>query len=55
MSLAVVIKGPVAKAGSIFNRSYAKGINVPSMAEKSATIKSEIAKVSANLVSSAKK
>lgn len=29
MSLVIVIKGPVAKAGSIFKRSSVNGTNVP--------------------------
>ncbi len=42
MSLTVVIKGPVAKAGSILYRFNSKGINVPNKLANIITVKSEI-------------
>ena len=41
MSLVMVINGPVAIAGSIFNRSSINGTNVPKIAANITTAKSD--------------
>jgi hypothetical protein len=45
MSFIVVIKGPVANAGSILYLLSTKGTMVPSMAETTITLKSAVATV----------
>ena len=48
MSLIVVIKGPVAKAGSILYFSKVRGINVPKSAAKTITDNKDILTVILN-------
>ena len=41
MSLVMVINGPVASAGSIFNRSSVRGTNVPNKEANKTTLNSD--------------